>query len=61
MMRRFTITTPDDTAEAVQFSNGLISALWRESGPYLWISLAGLREDFPDAELTWIDQPKEQT
>lgn len=56
-MRRLTITIPGDEAEAVQFTNGVIAALWTDPPqPYLWLNLDALREQWPDAEITWIDE-----
>lgn len=56
--RRLTITVPVALAEAVQFSNGFIVAVWSSDPPelYAWRDLDALREQWPDAVLTWIDE-----
>lgn len=55
-MRRLTIPLPfGHTAEAAQFTNGVIGAFWPDlPHPYMWRDL--------DAALYWIDpDPKEPT
>lgn len=63
-MRRLTIPLPfGHTAEAAQFTNGVIGAFWPDPPhPYMWRDLDASREDPPDAALYWIDpDPKEPT
>ncbi|MFC6883480.1 hypothetical protein [Actinomadura yumaensis] len=55
-MRRLTIAVDNDHAEAVVFSNGVV-AFWHNAGQlYAWASLDILREQWPGAKLTWIDE-----
>lgn len=54
--RRLTITIPGDEAEACQFTNGAIVGFWTDPPQlYAWLSLDALREEWPDAHLTWLD------
>lgn len=55
-MRRLTITARGETVEAVQFTQGPIVSCqpdgWLGTA---WINYEALREQLPDAEITWID------
>lgn len=54
--RRLTVAVPGDEAEACQFTNGVIMACWSDPPrPYVWRDLDALREQWPDAVLTWLD------
>jgi hypothetical protein len=56
-VRRLKIATSNDQAEAVHTTSGVIVAFWeRAHQVYAWADLEVLREELPDAELTWIDE-----
>jgi hypothetical protein len=55
--KRLTIAIDEDTAEAVEFTHGMIVAFWAGAQQlYAWANLDALREQWPDATLTWIDE-----
>ncbi|MFE9099891.1 hypothetical protein [Actinomadura geliboluensis] len=59
--RRLIITLPGGSpygyAEGCQLTNGVIVASWFDPPQlYVWRDLDELREEWPDAELTWLDE-----
>lgn len=59
MIRRFTVTDGEETAEGAQFTSGVVVIVRElpDPNPQAFVGIEALHELNPNAVVTWIDEP----